>query len=207
MKRLTILAVVLALTLGFLGANDISFEGGKTSMQTQAGRQVITLSDRARIQSGSIILRADTITLSGDDFRYVLCSGNVVLEDEERELNLRSNRLFYDRDLEEIRIEGYFELDDPKNELLARGFGLTYSIDEEQLALHAQAHVEKHTSSGAMVCKADLMHFDRKLMSLSLYGKALVDWSDDHYEAQQIIVDLEKEQITAEGSIKGVIHG
>ena len=58
-----------------------------------------------------------------------------------------------------------------------------------------------------MVCKADVMSFDRTAMSLLLSGRASVDWAGDRYEAQQIVIDLEREEITAEGSIRGVIHG
>ncbi len=207
MKRLFFLILLIGFFLASASGNDITFGGGNTSIQTQAGRQVITLSQGAHIQSGSIILKAETITLYGDGFRYVSCQGGLSLVDEERNLKLKANRLFYDREAEEILIEGYVELDDPVNELIARGFGLEYMIGEQKITLNAEVTLEKHTSSGAMVCKADVMDFDRNAMSLLLSGRASVDWAGDRYEAQQIVIDLEREEITAEGSIRGVIHG
>ncbi|HQB55014.1 MAG TPA: hypothetical protein PK909_05995 [Sphaerochaeta sp.] len=207
MKRPFLLILLILFILSSASGDDITFEGGNTSIRTQAGRQVITLSQGAHIQSGSIILKADTITLYGDGFRYVSCLGGLSLVDEERNLKLKANRLLYDRETEEILIEGYVELDDPVNELIARGFGLEYMIGEQKITLNAEVTLEKHTSSGAMVCKADVMDFDRNAMSLLLSGRASVDWAGDRYEAQQIVIDLEREEITAEGSIRGVIHG
>jgi lipopolysaccharide export system protein LptA len=207
MKRPFLLILLILFILSSASGDDITFEGGNTSIRTQAGRQVITLSQGAHIQSGSIILKADTITLYGDGFRYASCLGGLSLVDEERNLKLKANRLLYDRETEEILIEGYVELDDPVNELIARGFGLEYMIGEQKITLNAEVTLEKHTSSGAMVCKADVMDFDRNAMSLLLSGRASVDWAGDRYEAQQIVIDLEREEITAEGSIRGVIHG
>ncbi|NLK14007.1 MAG: hypothetical protein GX261_02830 [Spirochaetales bacterium] len=207
MKRPFLLILLILFILSSASGDDITFEGGNTSIRTQAGRQMITLSQGAHIQSGSIILKADTITLYGDGFRYVSCLGGLSLVDEERNLKLKANRLLYDRETEEILIEGYVELDDPVNELIARGFGLEYMIGEQKITLNAEVTLEKHTSSGAMVCKADVMDFDRNAMSLLLSGRASVDWAGDRYEAQQIVIDLEREEITAEGSIRGVIHG
>ena len=207
MKRCALLILLIVAILASASGGDITFKGGNTSIRTQAGRQVITLSEGAHIQSGSIVLKADTITLYGEGFRYVSCQGGLSLVDEERNLRLEANRILYDREAEEIIIEGYVELDDPTNELIARGFGLEYLIADELITLHAEATLEKHTSSGAMVCKADLMSFDRGAMSLVLSGKAGVDWKGDRYEAQRIVIDLEREEITAEGSIRGVIHG
>ena len=121
MKRPFLLILLILFILSSASGDDITFEGGNTSIRTQAGRQVITLSQGAHIQSGSIILKADTITLYGDGFRYVSCLGGLSLVDEERNLKLKANRILYDRETEEILIEGYVELDDPVNELIARG--------------------------------------------------------------------------------------
>lgn len=207
MKRLLLIPLLVVLFFGSLFGNDITFTGGRTSLQTQGDLQVITLSQGARVTSDTIVLYSDTIVLSGEEFRYVRCTGNVRLVDEERNLSLETTRLFYDREKEEVLIDGYFELDDPLNELIARGFGLEYLIDSEKITLSAEAHLEKHTSKGVMMCSADLMNFDRKAMKLILSGKAQVRWANDVYEAQSISVDLDKEAISAEGSIRGVING
>ena len=56
-------------------SEEISFSGGSSSIVLREGRENVVLSDGATVTVGSMAISADTITLSGDSWRYVSCSG------------------------------------------------------------------------------------------------------------------------------------
>jgi lipopolysaccharide export system protein LptA len=207
MKRALIVVMLLFFPLISLLAEEISFSGGSTSMHMQQGFETITLSEGASIVSGSLRLEADTIILTGDSFRYATCTGSVFLFDEERGLTLQSQNLYYDRQEELILIDGYLELDDTTNEVIASAFHLEFTLDDGVVLLQVQVRLFKHTDSGVMACKADSLRFNREKQLLNLEGNATIDWDKDLYQAQKITVDLTTEAITMEGSIKGVVNG
>nr|WP_321262841.1 hypothetical protein [uncultured Sphaerochaeta sp.] len=207
MKRALIILAILVVPLLSLLAEPISFSGGSTSMHMQQGFETITLSEGATITSGSLRLEADTIVLTGESFRYATCSGSVSLNDEERGISLQSKNLYYDRQEELIIIDGYLELDDQINEVIASAFHLEFTLDEGVVLLQVQVQLFKHTDSGAMACKADSLRFNRESQMLNLEGNATIDWDKDLYQAQRITVDLTTEAITMEGAIKGVVNG
>lgn len=201
------LMFLLFLSLSTLGAEDVSFQGGYTQMKMQQGYQTISLGGGAQVVSGSLELKADTIELSGKDFRYINCSGKVSLIDSERQVTLSATKLFFDRVENLVIIDGYFELQDLQNQIQASAFRMEFDLDQGLLLLQARVRLAKHTDDGPMVCRADSMQYDRKKKLLDLGGDATIEWAPDHYEAQKITVDLDTDEIRMDGAIKGVING
>ncbi len=206
-KLLSALVLLLCIPSALLSAEAIRFSGGSTRMQMQEGYQSISLSGGAEITSGTLTLTADSIELSGEEFRYVSCSGAVTLNDDERGVKLLGNNLFYDREEELVVVDGYLELEDLTNEVQATAFFLEFSLDKGSVLLQVQVRLYKHTDSGVMACKADSLQLEREKRTLELGGNATIDWAGDRYEAQRITVDLDTEQISMDGTIKGVING
>ncbi|MGE4584243.1 MAG: hypothetical protein AB7C91_06310 [Sphaerochaeta sp.] len=207
MRRLYTTLILCFLVSALLGAKEITFSGGTTKMQMQEGFQTISLGGGARITSGSLQLSATQIELSGKDYRYVQCTGNVELHDQQKGLSLKAKDLFYDRQEELILVNGYFELEDTSNALLASAFYLSFALESGQVSLQVQVTLFKDTDSGVMACRSDTLLFDRNRQNLDLKGDANVNWAGDLYEAQRITVDLVTEEIAMDGSIKGVING
>ncbi len=203
----SILLLSIMLASAALPAQQITFSGGTTRMSMQQGFQTITLGGGARIQSGSIELSAEKITLSGNNFRNVTCTKSVKLIDRERGIEVMAQNLFFDREEQMILIDGFLELDDSRNEVHANAFMLQFSLEAGEVLLQVEVRLYKHTDSGAMVCKSDVLRFDRTNEELELTGKATIDWAGDRYEAERITVDLKTEEISMDGAIKGVING
>jgi lipopolysaccharide export system protein LptA len=176
-------------------------------MVMKEGRERLSLTGGATIQSGSITLSADTITLSGTDYRNVECIGTVRLVDHERGISMMSQQLFYDRIDETILVTGYVEIDDTANEVQASAFRLNYDMDAARIDLEVSVLLLRHTDSGPMVCRSDILSYDRDKERLAMAGNATVVWDGDTYEAQRIDVNLKDEEIVMKGSIKGVIGG
>ncbi|MFA5448523.1 MAG: LptA/OstA family protein [Sphaerochaeta sp.] len=207
MRKLITLCTLLLIAATLGAAEPITFQGGETRMVMKEGRERLSLTGGATIQSGSITLSADTIVLSGSEYRSVECTGGVRLIDLERGISMVSQQLFYDRIDETILVTGYVEIDDTANEVQASAFRLYYDLQAAKIDLEVSVLLLRHTDSGPMVCRSDILSYDRDQEQLSMAGNATVVWDGDTYEAQRIDVNLKKEEITMKGSIKGVIGG
>ncbi len=205
--RVRLLLCLLLLPLSLASAEAITFSGGATKLVMKEGRESVSLTGSAQVKSGSMILSADVIELSGEEYRYVSCRGSVLLTDEERGLTLRTQRLFFDRIEETVSVPGYVEIDDTKNQVQASAFRLAYDIPGAFIELEVSVLLLRHTDSGAMICQSDTLSFDRGAETLNMRGNARVRWDGDRYEAQRIEVDLKSEEIVMKGAIKGVIGG
>ena len=194
-KLILILSLVLSSTLLF--ADNITFSGGSSSVVLRDGRENVVLSEGASVAVGSMEIQADTITLSGDDWRYVTCTGNASVIDPERGISIRTASIWYDRSEERILISSWFEVDDTENEVTATGASLEYLMNDERLQLDKDVSLLKNTEdSGIMRCSAESVIFARTSNTLELRGSATVDWDGDRYEAEVISVDLDTDSIS-----------
>ena len=205
-KLILILSLVLSSTLLF--ADNITFSGGSSSVVLRDGRENVVLAEGASVAVGSLEIQADTITLSGDDWRYVTCTGNASVIDPERGISIRTASIWYDRSEERILISSWFEVDDTENEVTATGASLEYLMNDERLQLDKDVSLLKNTEdSGIMRCSAESVIFARTSNTLELRGSATVDWDGDRYEAEVISVDLDTDSISLDGRIRGTING
>ena len=201
-------AVLLLAAASCLFADSISFSGGESSVVLRDGRESVVLSDGASVTVDSMSISADSITLSGDGWRYVTCSGNTSVIDESRGISIRTSSIWYDRTEERILISSWYEIDDTKNEVSATGAALEYLLDDERLQLDKDVTLLKNTDdSGIMRCSAESVIFSRNDNTVQLRGSASVEWDGDMYSAEVISVDLDTDSITLDGRIKGTING
>ncbi len=208
-KRLILtICVIFIAALGFCATDEaITFSGGYTKVLLREGKEVVSLSQGAKVSVGSIQLEADTVELSGTGYRYVRCTGKVVVTDASLGITLRASKLFYDRTDELIIVDGWVELQDTKNEVIASAGWMEYDMRNAVMRMQMHVRLLKHTDKGAMECRAQNVVFDRDEEQLSLNGGASVLWNKDTYQASLITVDLKTDQIVMDGSIQGVIHG
>ena len=205
-KFLALTALIVLPALLF--ADNITFSGGTSSIVLRDGRENVVLSGGASVTVESMEISADSITLSGDNWRYVSCSGNTTVKDESRGISIRTSSIWYDRSTERILISSWFEIDDTENEVSATGAALEYSLSDERLQLDKDVSLLKNTDdNGIMRCSAESVIFSRSDNTVQLRGSASVDWDGDSYEAEVISVDLDTDSISLDGRIRGTING
>ena len=173
-KLLPILFLLLSASMIF--ADNITFSGGTSSIVLRNGRENVVLSDGAAVTVGSMEINADTITLSGDNWRYVSCSGNATVSDSSRGIYIRTSSIWYDRTAERILISSWFEIDDTENEVYAAGASLEYLLKEELLRLSKDISLLKASDDSIMRCTAESVVFSRTANTVELRGNAWVDW-------------------------------
>lgn len=198
--------VLLLVTLSIFG-DSISFAGGESSLTLREGQKSVTLSGGAEVSTGSITITSDSMSLTGDDWRYVECSGNIVITDSERGLEIRTSTLWFDREAETIIISSWFEIDDTEQDLYATAGSLRYDMKDEKLELGMQVTLMRISDGEVMTCSSESLTYDRNNEFVSLRGKSRVEWKGDEYSADIISVDLKNDEISLSGRIRGTING
>ena len=147
------------------------------------------------------------MTLSGEQWRYIECSGNITIRDSERDLEIRTSVLWYDRMEERLLISSYFEIEDRINEMSARASHLEYDMKNEILTLSSQVSFSKINEDDVIIGSSERLSYDREREMLILSGSCRVIYDGDEYRAEQITIDMESDSISLNTSIGGQING
>lgn len=205
------LPIILILSIGVVGiltaATPISFRGGYTRAVMREGRESILLSQGAVVSVGSIQFEAQRIELIGPEARYIVGEGSVRITDTENDIIINCNEISFDRETEQLLVDGWVEIQDLENEVMASGAYLSYNRTEGLMKLQIAAKLLRHTDSGPMVCRADSIEYDRKAMRLALIGNSEVTWKNDSYRSSVTTINLQTDEIVMEGAIKGTVNG
>ena len=183
-------------------AESFSFSSDSLTTVTAEGRERTLLKGDARVVSESTEIRAERIEIFGEDSRYIICTDDVRVVDSEQGIRLESQKLFYDRELDIIRIDGYASMVDKKNELLVEG-GFLENLGEEDITI---IQIGVRIMKPDMVSRSEFARFDREKEILELSGNPHVIWKGDEYRASRIVMNLDTEEITLEGSVQGTVR-
>lgn len=190
-----------------LFSRDINFSGGRSSLSLKEGEKSVLLENGATVTTGSITIQSDSMKLYGEDWRYVECSKNVVIVDNEKGIEIRTNSLWYDRLDEIIIISTWFEIDDNEQNLYAEAGSLHYNMKDEVLELAMNVSLLRVSDNSVMTCTSEALTYRRLDEYVTLKGKSEVVWKGDNYSADVISVDLKNDEITLSGRIRGTING
>lgn len=203
-SRRAVACAALLLLSPFLPAETQTFTYAGDSMSTilAEGNQQALLSGHARVDTEDLRITADQIRLFGKDFIYAQASGGVHVVDSKRGLDLRSDRLFYDRDRKISRVTGGAVMADVKNEMVVKG-GFIEDRDPEKLTI---VQIGVRILKKDLVCRAEFAKYwrDKKLLELS--GMPWVSRKSDIYQAARITINLDTEEISLEGDVQGTIQ-
>lgn len=206
-RKLLVLLILILLPLSGLLAEDIFFKGGNSRVVLKEGREQVNLTNGATVEVGSLKIESDEMILSGENWSDIECIGNVRILDEERNLDIFTSRLYYDRENEMLLISSYYEIDDRGNELTASANQLKYDMKAELLEMKGRVRLNKVDGEDVVRVKAESVSYDRNTENLLIKGDAEVTYKGDEYKAELVKLDLEKETISLDGKIRGTING
>ncbi|WP_422480319.1 LptA/OstA family protein [Pleomorphochaeta sp. DL1XJH-081] len=202
-----ILLLLFTMVGSLSGATPISFRGGYTRAVMREGRESILLSQGAVVSVGSIQFEAQRIELIGPQARYIVGEGSVRITDTDNNIIINCNEISFDRETEQLLVDGWVEIQDLENEVVASGAYLSYNRTKGLMKLQIAAKLLRHTDSGPMVCRADSIEYDRNAMLLALIGNSEVTWKNDSYRSSVTTINLQTDEIVMEGTIKGTVNG
>ncbi len=186
-----------------LFGETFTFKGDSMRTVLAKGKEETVLSGNVEITSEGNYITADRVELYGENFVYAKFSGHVVVINVKKGIRLVCNNLFYDRNKKFLRVNGYAEMEDKKNEVVVKGGFLEDWEDKEITIIQIGVRILKKD----MVCRSEFARYLRKEKKLELSGMPVVFWKGDEYRAVRIYIDLDKNEITLEGEIKGTLKG
>jgi lipopolysaccharide export system protein LptA len=122
--------------------------------------------------------------------------------DTKRGLDLTSQKLFYDRDKKIARVQGNAVMEDLENEMTVKG-GFIEDWDVEQIT-YIQVGVRIFKKD--ITCRSEFARYQRDKKILELSGMPWVSKAGDVYQAARITINLDTEEISLEGDVKGTIE-
>lgn len=165
------------------------------------GRERAFLSGNARLEADDLEITADTIELSGKDWRWARCSGNVTAVDSSQGIRLTTQVLVYDRRTRISRLEGDSLLEDSKNRVVLRAYWVEHDEDRRIVTARVGVRAFKDKTSA----RAASLVYRRDDQNLELSGSARVLRDGDEYKAERIVLNLETDEIVLSGAVSGTV--
>ncbi len=182
-------------------AEKIVFSANKMTGQAGNSNTTTTLSGNSYIKTSSMEIQADDIELSGEDYRYIKANGNVIGKNLEANMDFTCNSLEYDRTTKIAELKGDVKLTDNDNDVKADAQIIVYDQDAEIAVLQVKINLTQKDN----VCSGSYAVYYKKNQLLELSGNAQVKQNEDVFRAQYITLDMDTQDITLGGNVKGKV--
>ncbi len=173
------------------------------SMTGNSGREseFARLTGHASITTESVEIFADTIELSGTDYRYIKASGNVSGTNIKEKIDFTCAEMLYDRQLKLSSMQDTVHLVDRANETVANAQLMEY--DEKTGAVVMQISVAMQQKDN--VCTGSYAIYNTQTRMLFLSGNPQIVQGEDTFRAQEIVLDLDTNEVTLDGRVRGAV--
>lgn len=198
-RLLTVSFFTLVCALSGLCAEELEFSAGRVRSVFAEGREQTVLENGAVVENAELYISAQSITLSGEDNRYINSRGDVFLKDKENTSELRAQSLSYDSRLESLVLEGNAEYNDPDEDIRVRS---TFIEKKDELVVF-QLNVQIIRED--LIARAEYVRFFRDQDKIELSGFPVVFYKQDEYRASVITIFTETDEIILEGEVEGKI--
>ena len=200
MKKLFAALMIFSLYTA-LFAEKITFSAGSMSGQAGDSSATTTLTGGAYVQTSSIEIYADTIELSGDDYRFIKATGSITGKNLETKMEFTCDSMSYDRETKIAQLQGNVKLTDTENDVKANAQLIEYNQNTDIAVLQIDITLTQKKN----VCTGAYAVYMKNEQMLEISGNAQVKQEDDVFRAQQITLNLDTQSITLSGNVKGSV--
>lgn len=197
--RLTIF-VFLAVS-NFLTAEVIQIRADSMSGKSGNKSDETNLSGNAYVKTDSMEISADSISLSGEDFRFITAEGSVDGKNTESKLDFNCGKLVFDRMTKIARLEDSVHLDDLENEVSADAQLIEYNQQTETATLQIGVTLKQKEN----VCTSAYALYRKNEQMLEMSGNPRIVQGEDSFRAQEITLNLKTQEITLDGRVSGTV--
>lgn len=201
MKKVYLSLIVFLISLNALSAEKILFSANRMTGKAGDSNTTTFLSGNAYIKTESMEIQADEVELSGDDYRYIKASGKVSGKNLETNMVFTCDNLDYDRTTKIADLKGNVDLEDQDNDVKAKAQIITYNQETDIAILQIQINLLQEDN----VCTGSYAIYYKGDQLLELSGNAQVKQKDDIFRAQFITLNMDTQDITLGGNVKGTI--
>lgn len=187
--------------LNMLFAEKIIFSANNMTGKSGDSNTTTSLVGNGYIKTSSMEIQADTIELSGDDYRYIFATGNIKGKNLEANMDFSCDSLEYDRETKIAKLQGNVELIDLDNDVKAKAQIISYDQEADIAILQVQINLTQKDN----VCSGSYAVYYKKNQLLELSGNAQIKQKDDTFRAQHISLNMDTQNITLDGNVKGTV--
>ncbi|WP_038074221.1 LptA/OstA family protein [Treponema sp. C6A8] len=197
------LGIIILLTLLSLpaAAEKITFSADSMSGQAGNSNTTTTMSGNATVSTNSIEIKADSLQLSGEEYRNISANGNISGKNLETNMEFSCDELNYDRITKKIILKGNVKLVDVENNVTCGAQIIEYDQDKDIAIMQIQISLTQKDN----VCSGAYAVYYKEQQLLEISGNAQVKQKDDTFRAQFITLDLDTQNITLGGNVKGTV--
>ena len=200
-KKVFFTIVIFLFLFCQLFAEKIVFSAGSMSGQAGDSSATTRLTGSAFIQTTSIEISADSIELSGDDYRFIKAQGAVSGKNLETHMEFTCDSMSYDRQSKVAVLQGNVKLVDTENDVKADAQLIEYNQNTNIAVLQIGITLTQKKN----VCTGAYAVYQKNEQMLEISGNAQVKQENDTFRAQQITLNLETQSITLSGNVKGSV--
>ena len=201
MNKKTFALVFCLFAASVLHAERISFSAGNMSGQAGDSSATTTLTGGAFIQTSSMEISAEEIELSGDDYRFINARGNISGKNLETKMEFTCDSMSYDRQTKVAVLQGNVHLVDLENDVKADAQIIEYSQNTNIAVLQIDINLTQKKN----VCTGSYAVYQKNEQMLEISGNAQVKQDQDVFRAQMITLNLDTQNITLSGNVKGSV--
>lgn len=185
----------------FANAENISFSANSMTGSIGDNADSSTLQGEAYVLTETMEISADKISMSGKNFRYIQAEGTVSGKNLKSNLEFSCQKLSYDRETKIARLSEEVFLKDIKNEVSANAQMIEYNQETDIAVMQVQVELKQKDNT----CTGAFAVYDKKQQTLDLSGNAKIKQGDDTFQAQVITLNLDTQEISLDGRVKGSI--
>lgn len=201
MNKKTFALVLCLFAASALHAEKISFSAGNMSGQAGDSSATTTLTGGAFIQTSSMEISAEEIELSGDDYRFINARGKISGKNLETKMEFTCDSMSYDRQTKVAVLQGNVHLVDTENDVKADAQIIEYNQDTNIAVLQIDINLTQKKN----VCTGSYAVYQKNEQMLEISGNAQVKQDQDVFRAQMITLNLDTQNITLSGNVKGSV--
>ncbi len=155
----------------------------------------------AYVLTESMEISADSISMSGNDFRYIEASGNVKGKNMESQMEFSCGKMKYDRESKIAELFDDAAMKDTKNEVSAKAQIIEYNQNTDIATMQFDVELKQKDNT----CTGAYAIYRKANKMLELSGNSQIKQGTDTFRAQEITLNLDTQEITLDGRVKGTI--
>jgi lipopolysaccharide export system protein LptA len=200
-RAVRVTGIMLAFGLQLLPAETITFTANKMSGYSGDASEYTKLDGNAYIKTSKIEVRADSIELTGDDYRFITAVGAVRGRNIEADMDFSCETMKYDRKTEVAMLQINADIFDRANNVTAKAQLIEYNQKTEVAVMQIDIQLQQKKS----VCTAAFAIYRKKDQVLEMSGNPKVKQDADIFSAREITLNLDTEAIWLDGRVAGKV--
>jgi lipopolysaccharide export system protein LptA len=182
-------------------AETITFTADKMSGYSGEVSDYTKLEGHAVIKTAKIEINANVIELSGEDFRFIVATGSVKGKNLDSDMDFACDSMRYDRKTEVVIFRTNATILDNPNDVSAKAQLIEYNQKTEIAIMQIDVELIQKRS----VCTAAFAIYRKQEQMLEMSGNPQIKRDSDIFRAREITLNLETEDITLDGRVRGTV--